>query len=150
MNKLFANKKICIAILVFVILIFAGVIVGVVLRGNQDKDMAGKEDKDQDVIVFETDENTVEKESESGLKKSDSEDGPVLDKNSMIDFNGSDATSNDTNTEQNDASNGNVNNTDDSNNSNHTEDNADEPKDENQNDDDQTNSKETGTWGVFY
>ena len=146
MNKLFANKKICIVILVCVILVFAGVIVGVALSNKQDKDVAGKEDKDQNVIVYENDENTVEKESENGLKESDSEDGPVLDKNSMIDFNGSDATSNDTNTVQNNAGNSNNDtsgdNTDDSNDSSHTDDNADNPKDE--------DSKDTGSWGAFY
>ena len=125
---------------VLIVLVLVGIIVGVSWRDNSDKDMADRENKEQDIIVYETDENTIEEKVENGLQASDSEDGPILDENSMIDFNGSnyDATDND------------KNNTGKSDDKDHVGDNIDEPNNESQINDKETDSKDTGTWGGFY
>ena len=124
------NKKHKIAIAVAIsLVVLIGVIVGIILA-NSNKD---KSKKNPDYTVHESDKNTIEEESENGMTESDSEDGPVLDENAMIDFNGGDKE--DTSKEP-----------------------TDEGKDQQVNPDKPTNPDEpeepdvpdTGTWGGFY
>lgn len=131
MNKLWKNKKICITILVICILILAGVIIGIALKGDKGETETGKGGSGQEIIVHESDEDTVEEKAEGGLMESDSEDGPVLNADNMIDFNGSDASGDNTG--------------DDS-----AADNADDSTDENPKEDDEEDSEDTGSWGAFY
>lgn len=139
MKKMLKNKKLYITIIIICILILVGWIIGIIM--NQGKETSGKNDSEQDVIVHETDENTVEEKAEEGLKESDSEDGPVLNEDNMIDFNGSDAKSDNNESEGNDV--------DDSKTDDNEDTNAAEPSDDEQKEDDE-NSDDTGSWGIFY
>ena len=106
----------------------AGVII---IKSVEDEPENGKGGSGPGVVVHESDEETIEEKAEDGLKESDSEDGPVLDEDNMIDFNGSE-TKDDHKT-----------NSDD----------TDEPTHENLNDEEEEedeNSKDTGAWGTFY
>ncbi len=141
MNKFLKNKKMCIAIFVVAVLVLAGIIIGVAIKSDKDSESNGRVGKEQDVIIYDTDENTVEEKTEEGLKESDSEDGPVLSNDNMINFDGSDANDNQAN-----GSNGSDSNTGAGN----TGDDADEPKDENPKDNDEEDSKDTGSFGRFY
>lgn len=140
MNKLWKNKKVCIALLVICVLVLAGVIIGIAMKGDKDDVETGKTDLGQEIIVHESDENTVEEKAEDGLTESDSEDGPVLDENNMIDFNGSDVKAEESETDiafdNSDGNAGKDHTTDDS---------TDEyPKEED------GESKDTGSWGALY
>lgn len=153
MNKLWKNKKICIALLVICVLVLAGVIIGIAMKGNKDKTETGKTGSGQDVIVHDTDEDTVEEKAEGGLTESDSEDGPVLNEDNMIDFNGSDAK-----TEDNQTGDGKTESGADENESGGNEDtgnesgdnNGNDSEDENPKEDDEEDSEDTGSWGAFY
>lgn len=141
MNKLFKNKKVCITILVICILILLGVIIAVTIKGDKDNTESEKGGLKQEVIVHESDKDTVEEKAAGGLTESDSEDGPVLDEDKMIDFNGSDAKAEDSETDRASGDSGNTGNgagnESDDNNSNAKEDEDEE-------------SKDTGSWGAFY
>lgn len=176
MNKLWKNKKVCIALLVICVLILAGVIIGIAVKGNKDETETGKTGSGQDVIVHDTDEDTVEEKAEGGLTESDSEDGPVLNEDNMIDFNGSDAKTEDNQTgdgkadggadenesggnevtgnesgDNESAGNNNTGNESGDNDGNYgEEDNADDSSDENPKEDDEEDSEDTGSWGAFY
>lgn len=147
MKKVLKNKKICIAVIVICMLILVGVIIGLALDNDADK--ADKENAGQDVIVYEADENTAEETDEDGLIESDSEDGPVLSEDNMIDFNGSDTESSDEkdyeDSDKNTNSTDNTNNDKDSSNNDNTDD--DSNKDDSNKDD---SNKDTGSWGAFY
>lgn len=140
MNKLWKNKKIRIALLVICVLILAGVIIGIAVKGNKDETETGKAGSGQDVIVHDTDEDTVEEKAEGGLTESDSEDGPVLNEDNMIDFNGSDAK------DDNKADNGGKTDSEGSGNENA----GNDSEDENPKEDDEEDSEDTGSWGAIY
>lgn len=134
------KKKYNIACIIGVLLL-AGVIL--VLSLGKDKGKTGKENVEDDVIVHETDENTVEEKAEEGLKESDSEDGPVLDEDKMIDFNGSDDQPEDGNKPV--ENQGNSSNTDS--NPSDGDDTGEEPS---EGEEEEEDSKDTGAWGTFY
>lgn len=146
------KKKYIIAIIIGVILLL-GLILVLTLgkdKGKPDKDNAGN-----DVIVHESDDDTVEEKAEGGLKESDSEDGPVLDEDTMIDFNGGDNKD-----EGNDTSSGNQGDNSKPN----DKPSDDKPSDSTENGDggnnegeepsegeeEEEDSKDTGAWGAFY
>lgn len=79
-------KRKYIIALVICLLVLIGIIIGIVVTNNQKEDG----NKKSDYTVHETGDDTVEEESENSLNESDSEDGPVLDEDNMIDFNGGD------------------------------------------------------------
>ena len=141
MNKIMKNKKLCVAILIICILILVGVIIAVAVRGDKDDTEIGKGSSKQEVIVHESDKDTVEEKAEGGLTESDSEDGPVLDEDKMIDFNGSDAKTEDDKTDS--ASSDSDDNAGEDNN-------ADDSTDENPKEEEDEESKDTGSWGAFY
>ena len=82
--------------LTIIAVILLGVVVGISVVNKKNE----KADKDYEYIVHETDKDTVEEETENGLNASDSEDGPVLDQDNMIDYNGGDSNSGDKNDEE--------------------------------------------------
>ncbi len=148
------KRKYIIAIIIGVLLL-----VGLILVFTLGKDN-GKTDKDNtgnDVIVHESDDNTVEEKAEGGLKESDSEDGPVLDEDTMIDFNGGDTQDGDNDTSDDDQGDnskpadkpsddkpsGGAGNDSDEEGDSTTE----EPSEGEEEDED---SKDTGAWGIFY
>ena len=73
-------KKKHIAALTVSLVILLGVVIGVMV-------INGPKDRNSDYIIHEKDDDAVEIETENGLKQSESEDGPVLDEDNMIDFN---------------------------------------------------------------
>lgn len=148
MKKILKNKKICMTIVVVCVLILVAIIIGLVL--NRDKSSVSNEE--QDVIVHEADENTVEEIGEDGLFESDSEDGPVLSEDNMIDFNGSNTENGDSSTKDDADDDSNKNESDkaesDKDESSKDESGKDESgKDDSNKDDD---AKDTGSWGAFY
>ena len=147
MKKMLKNKKLYITIIIICILILVGWIIGIVM--NQGKEPSGKNDSEQDVIVHETDENTVEEKAEAGLKESDSEDGPVLNEDNMIDFNGSDAKSDNDESEKNDVDDSKTDDKQGNDSEDNEDTNATKPSDDEQKEDDE-NSDDTGSWGIFY
>lgn len=153
MNKLLKNKKMCIALLVICILILAGVIIGIALKGDKDETETGKTGTGQDVIVHDADEDTVEEKAEGGLTESDSEDGPVLNEDNMIDFNGSDAETEDNRTDDDKAGNesgGNETSGNDNAGDGSGDNTGNDSEDENPKEDDEEDSEDTGSWGAFY
>ncbi len=60
----------------------------VIVGAISSKDKRDNENIEKDVIVHEIDGETVEEKSKDGLVESDSEDGPVLKEENIIDFNG--------------------------------------------------------------
>lgn len=163
MRKILQNKKVRIALIAIIVPVLAGVVLGIALNG--DKDKTDRDSAEQDLIVHEKDENTIEETVEDGLIESDSKDGPVLNEENIIDFNGSDAgNTNEKNVEDRDKNTEAFNNKNndgekDSDISGTTENgkedvNDDSNKDES--DSDKNNSvesegaKDTGSWGVFY
>lgn len=163
MNKLLKNKKICVVILAICVLVLAGVIIGIALTGDKGETETGKTGSGQDVIVHDTDEDTVEEKAEGGLTESDSEDGPVLNEDNMIDFNGSDAKTEDNQTGDGKAESGagenesggneatgNESGDSESAGNDSEEDNAGDSTDENPKEDDEEDSEDTGAWGTFY
>ena len=143
------KKKYIIAIIIGVLLLMGLILV--MTLGN-DKVKTNKDNTENDVIVHESDDDTVEEKAEGGLKESDSEDGPVLDEDTMIDFNGGDNQD-----EGNDTSDDNQGD-----NSKPTDKPSDDkPSDSTENGDggdnegeepseDDEDSKDTGAWGAFY
>ena len=141
------KKKYIIAIIIGVLLLVGLILV---LTLGKDKGKTGKENAENDVIVHETDENTVEEKAEDGLIESDSEDGPVLDEDKMIDFNGSDEQPEDGNKpveNQGDGSNTDSNPSDGSNDNGDGDDTGEEPS---EGEEEEEDSKDTGVWGIFY
>lgn len=156
MEKILKQKKICIAVIIIFVLILAGVIIGLAL--NNDKDKVDKDNTKQDVIVHEADENTEEESDEDGLFESDSEDGPVLSEENIIDFNGSDAESSDEkdsvdsdkNTDSTDDKNNDKDSSDDDASSTAGNDKDNAGGDSMDDDKQEGDSKDTGAWGAFY
>lgn len=141
------KKKYIIAIIIGVLLL-----VGLILVFTLGKDngKTNKDNTDNDVIVHESDDNTVEEKAEGGLKESDSEDGPVLDEDTMIDFNGGDNQGEGSDTsggnqgdssKPNDKPSDSTENGDDGNN---------EGEDPSEGGEEEEDSKDTGAWGTFY
>lgn len=99
----------------------------------------GKKDRNSDYIVHEKDEDTVEIETENGLNQSESEDGPVLDEDDMIDFNGGNFDSSEKS---------------DKNETIHKEDGktdvTPDKDDDNEDDAEEPETPDTGVWGTFY
>lgn len=122
MSKLLKNKKVCISMLVFIVLVMVGVIIVAAIKG--------REDKEQDTIVYDTDKDTVEEKVKEGLEESDSQDGPAFDENNMIDFDGSDSTVN--------GNKGTVGTS------------VLDPAEETPKGDKDDDIKDTGSWGTFY
>lgn len=149
------KKKYMIAIVIGVLLL-AGLIL--VLTLGKDKEKTGKDNAENDVIVHETDENTVEEKAEGGLKESDSEDGPVLDEDNMIDFNGSDAQPEDGNKPAENQGNGSNPDSDPSDgspsdgadNTGDGDDTGEEPSEGEEEEEDSEDTEDTGSWGRFY
>ena len=82
-------KKKCIIALTIIAVILFSVVISIIAV-NKKKE---KTDQDYEYTVHESDKDTIEEETEDGLNISDSEDGPVLDEDNMIDFNGGDSNS---------------------------------------------------------
>lgn len=122
MSKLLKNKKVCISMLVFIVLVMVGGIIVAAIKG--------REDKEQDTIVYDTDKDTVEEKVKEGLEESDSQDGPAFDENNMIDFDGSDSTVN--------GNKGTVGTS------------VLDPAEETPKGDKDDDIKDTGSWGTFY
>ena len=149
------KKRYIVISVICLLLLCVALTVGMIM--NKDTDSDG--DVFENVIVHDTNKDTVEEESEDGLKESDWEDGPVLKEDSIIDFNGNDDKKDDDKKQEdnfehkegnqsndNDVKD-NVNNQgDDATNDNQTDNNDDATDNDNKEDD----SKETGTWGIFY
>lgn len=140
------KKKYIIAIIIGVLLL-----VGLILVFTLGKDngKTNKDNTDNDVIVYESDDNTVEEKAEGGLKESDSEDGPVLDEDTMIDFNGGENQGEDSDTSgdnQGDNSKPTVKPSDSTENGDSENNEGEEPSEGEEEED----SKDTGSWGVFY
>lgn len=163
--KFLENKKIRIAIIIIIVLILAGVVIGIALNG--DKNKADKGDAGQDIIVHEKEDNTKEESDEAGLIESDSEDGPILKEENIIDYSGGEKqegseTAEDSNKDEsnkNDSDKGDSNkedlDKDESNqdDSNKDESNKEESDKDNSNKDDTSKdegTKDTGSWGAFY
>lgn len=142
-------------ILVICFFVLLAVVIGVVaINGQKDNT-----DNGTDYIVHETDEDSVEEKSENGLKESDSEDGPVLNKDNMIDFNGdkshsdktdkngkADNTNNTDSVEDTDKVNG---DNQDSENKSETEEPSNDESNESEEPED-SKVPDTGAWGIFY
>lgn len=147
MREALKSRRAQIALFIICILI---IVCGILFIPSGEKSIQEgsnkKNDSEQEVIVHNADENTVEEKAESGLTVSESEDGPSLDKENMIDFNGSDKTSN----EKNDTDNV----TDEENEDDHTEttdEEEDADKTEEPPQDTDSSDTDTGvTWGNFY
>lgn len=122
MNKILKDKKTCIFLFSAVILVLSGIIIMVAVKGRKDKE--------QDTIVYDTDKDTVEEKVKDGLKESDSQDGPALDENNMIDFDGNDSTVN--------GNKGTVGTS------------VLDPAEETPKGDKDDDIKDTGSWGTFY
>ncbi|MBQ2986761.1 MAG: hypothetical protein IJE23_04690 [Tyzzerella sp.] len=139
------KKKKILAIIA--ILVLFGLVLALILgkgNGKENRDNVGK-----DVIVHESNENTLEEDAEDGLKESDSEDGPILDEETMIDFNGDTPNNKQENTTK--PSDNNLN--DIELNSGREDDGVgenDNTTEEPSGDGDEENFKDTGAWGVFY
>lgn len=125
-------KKKHIIALVVGIIILLGIVIGIVIVSREN------DDADKDYKVHETNDDTVEKESENGLKESDSEDGPVSNEDIVIDFNGETSDDNTTNDKGNETE---VTTDKDSNN----EDDLETPEKP-----EAPETQETGKWGTFY
>ena len=82
------KQKHIIVSIIAVLLLIGLVLVWTLGKGTEkeNEDNAGK-----DITIHQSDKNTVEEKAEGGLQESDSEDGPILDEDTMIDFNGGDA-----------------------------------------------------------
>lgn len=139
MREIWKNKKVRIGILGICILILIGLIIGIVLNGDKDKIGTGKENSGQDIIVHEADKDTVEEKAEDGLKESDSEDGPILNEDNMIDFNGSDASDSSEDEESSD---------EDS--SEDEESNDEDSSEDDKKEEGEDGETDTGSWGIFY
>ena len=144
MIQFLENKKVRIALIAIVVLILAGVVLSIALNG--DRDTTDKEPAGQDVIVHEKEENAKEEIGEGGLIESDSEDGPVLKEENIIDYSGDDGEKDSIKDDSGkddfeqedsdkDASNKEHSNDDNS-------DKGDPDKDE--------DTQDTGSWGAFY
>ncbi len=157
MKKVLNNKKIGSVIIILSVLILLGIIVGVLFRGNENQisnNDSNRNNLEQDIIVHESDENTVEKQDEDGLSSSVSEDGPVLNDEQIIDFNGSGSQKEDNKlteskkeedkTPENKDGTDKKDTTDDQeeSNSNSSEDNNDNKENE--------DDEDTGSFGIFY
>lgn len=124
------KKKYIIASIIAV-LVLTGLVL--VLTLGKDGEKENGDNSGKDITVHESDKNTVEEKAEGGLKESDSEDGPVLDDDTMIDFNGGDAQTGGSTTSD----------------DNQKDDNK--PSDSKPGDEgDDEDTKDTGTWGGFY
>ncbi len=124
-------KKKYIIALVVGIMILLGIIIGVAVIGKDNN-------TDPNYKVHEADDDTVEIESENGLQESESEDGPILEENNMIDFNG-DASEKSEKDDKTDV----ITDKDGE-----KEDYTEEPKESEELDEPETS--ETGKWGTFY
>lgn len=147
-------KKKHISVLVVGIIILVGILIGVISITSKDDNV------DKDYKVHDTDENTVEIESEKGLKESDSEDGPTLEENNIIDFNGGNFNSSEKN-DQKDTTDEKDNKTDVTQNKDgDNEGSTEKPKEPEEPEDseepekpeqpDENEIPDTGTWGAFY
>lgn len=144
------KKKYIIAIIIGVLLLVGLILV---LTLGNDEGKTDKENTENDVIVHESDENTVEEKAEDGLKESDSEDGPVLNEETMIDFNGGDSQSESSDTTDGNQVDDNKPNDEpsDDNPSDSTEnDNTTEDPSEDDGEEEDPEVPETGAWGTFY
>ena len=134
------------------ILVTIAVIFGISLK--RDEDVSDNNQPGQDITIYETDEDTVEKEAEGGLKESDSEDGPVLNEENMIDFNGGDvgddSNPSDETTNSDDNGSGTEKNAEDNTGEgNGNKDNEEESPEEDK-EEEEDDSGDTGSWGAFY
>ena len=155
MIKFLENKKVRIVLIAIIVLVLAGVVLGIALNGGKEK--IDKGDAGQDVIVHEKEENTKEEVGETGLIESDSEDGPSLKEENIIDYSGSEKQGSSKNAEDSgkDDSNKNDSDRDDSNKEDlgEGESNKDESDKDDSNKDDTSkdeDAKDTGSWGAFY
>lgn len=89
------KKKYVVALTIMAVILFCVVIS--IIGVNKKKEKA---DKDYEYTVHESDKDTIEEETENGLNESDSDDGPFLDEDNMIDYNGGDSNSGDKNDEE--------------------------------------------------
>lgn len=149
------KKRYIVISVICLLLLCVALTVGMIM--NKDTDSDG--DVFENVIVHDTNKDTVEEESEDGLKESDSEDGPVLNEETIIDFNGNDekkdsdkknesTSEKQEDSEDDDSDNlkdeeGTENNTVDDNKADIEDDTTEDNKKE-------EDSKDTGSWGVFY
>ncbi len=119
------KQKYIIVSIIAVLLLIGLVLVLTLGKGTEkeNEDNAGK-----DITIHQSDKNTVEEKAEGGLQESDSEDGPILDDDTMIDFNGGDAQTGGEGVGEGDDT---------------TE---ETPGDE----EDDEDTEDTGTWGGFY
>lgn len=142
-------KKKHIIALAIGLVVLLGLVIGIMV-------INGQKDKNSDYTVHEKDDDTVEIESENGLNQSESEDGPVLDEDNMIDFNGSDADSSDRSdkndttdkTDTTDKEDDKTDATPDKDGGN--EDDTEEPSEGDLENPDEPEVPETGAWGSFY
>lgn len=134
------KKQHMIAIAVGVLmLICIGIIVGVI-SGN-DKD--SEDNTTPKATVYDIDENTVEEEAEDGLSKSDSEEGPILEEEDIIDFQ---TENGETKSESAEQKNEKVDDAQTSQDNDAAKDDNDAAEDDKQ----EEASKDTGSWGIFY
>ena len=155
MMKFLENKNVRMAIIIIVVLILAGVVIGIALNG--DKDKADKGDTGQNVIVHEKEDDTREESDEAGLIESDSEDGPMLKDEDIIDYSGGNGENSTPNSkeEADDASSKDNSDENNSDKDNSDKDNSDKDNsDKNDSDKDESDkdegTKDTGSWGAFY
>ncbi len=135
MIKFLKNKKVKIMLIAIIVLILAGVVLVIALNGGKDK--TDKGDAGQDVIVHEKEENAKEEVGETGLIESDSEDGPSLKEENIVDYSGGEKQESSKNAED--------SNKDDSNKNDSGK--GDSNKDDTSKDE---GTKDTGSWGAFY